>query len=195
MMRSERAYRAVIRVYPRKFRREYSDSMTQLFMDRARHEGVGRAWRVAARDTAVSAPRQYKESVMHASPQTKLVVAALATAAGIIATMFIGGSLITIALLFLLAWELAAILRGRGAGITTHRWWTFTAAGVGVFMFIIVFFAVLPWPEDWREMVPGELAWATVMFGLATSIVLVVVGLFVGVAQWAARRHANTTPA
>ncbi|MET0420577.1 MAG: hypothetical protein ABW073_02640 [Acidimicrobiia bacterium] len=190
-MRSERAYRAVIRVYPRKFRREYSDSMTQLFMDRARHEGVGRAWRVAARDTAVSAPRQYKESLMHASPQTKLVAAAIATGVGALAFLLVGGAVIALVLLLLLAWELTAILRTRGHGITSHRWWKFAGGGVGLFVALFVFFGG-PWPESWRSAVPGEVAWSVAMIGFSAAIVLIAVGVLMGVAQWAGRRSAGT---
>ncbi|MET0894703.1 MAG: hypothetical protein ABWY80_02515, partial [Acidimicrobiia bacterium] len=67
-MRSERVYRALTSVYPARFRREYADAMTQLFADRARRDGGRRAWGSALRDVTISAPREYKESLMHASP-------------------------------------------------------------------------------------------------------------------------------
>jgi hypothetical protein len=190
-MRSVRVYRALTRVYPARFRREYGDAMTQLFVDRARRDGGRRAWGSALRDVTISAPYEYTESFMHASPQTKLVAAAITTAAGALAFILVGGALIAMVLLLLLAWELAAILRTRGHGITVHRWWKFAGAGVGLFVVLFVILAG-PWPESWRSSVDGEIAWMVAMAGFSASIVLVALGLLMGVAQWAGRRSTGT---
>ena len=43
-MGGERAYRALTRVYPPRFRREYGEPMVQSFTDRVRRDGARRAW-------------------------------------------------------------------------------------------------------------------------------------------------------
>ncbi|MET0626980.1 MAG: hypothetical protein ABW033_00815 [Acidimicrobiia bacterium] len=186
-MPSVRTYRAVTRVYPPKFRREYGEPMVQLFADRVRRDGGRRAWGSALRDVSISAPYQYWESLMNASPQTKLTVAAVLTGIAAIAFLLVGGAILGLVLLLVLAWELYAILRMRGHRVSEQRWWKFAGSGVALFAVLFIIFA-MPWPEDWRSAVPGELAWTVAMFGFSASIVLVVLGLFMGVAQLASRR-------
>lgn len=186
-MRSVRAYRALTRLYPPTFRREYGEPMVQVFADRVRRDGSRRAWGSALRDITVSAPFEYWESLMNGSPQTKLTVAAVATAVAAIAFILVGGAILGLVLLLVLAWELYAILRMRGHQPSAQRWWKWAGSGVALFAVLFVVFA-LPWPEDWRSAVPAELAWVVVMIGLTTSIVLVLVGLFMAVAQVAHRR-------
>ncbi|HEX5588561.1 MAG TPA: hypothetical protein VFZ17_14725 [Acidimicrobiia bacterium] len=186
-MRGVRAYRALTCVYPPKFRREYREPMVQLFADRARRDGGRRAWSGAVRDLAVSAPYEYWESWMNGSPQTKLIAAAVVTAAAAIVFLVVGGAILGLLLLLLLAWELYSILRMRGHRVSEQRWWKWAASGVALFATLFIVFA-MPWPEDWRSAVDGEIAWMVGMLGFSLSIVLVAVGLFMGVAQWAARR-------
>ena len=187
-MQSVRAYRALTRVYPSRFRRDYGAAMTQAFADRARVDGSRAAWRVALRDLAVSAPREHREVLVRASMQTKLVVAAIATTVAIVAFAAVGGALFALALMLLLAWELTAILRARGHSSTSVRWWKLSIAGVALFALLFVVFA-MPWPEEWRSSVDGEIAWFVGMFGFSASIVLVVLGAMLGLAGWVGRRH------
>ena len=59
----ERVYRALLVVYPREFRREYGDLMTQFVRDRMRHDGRGIRglvmWRHVLADLATSALREH----------------------------------------------------------------------------------------------------------------------------------------
>jgi hypothetical protein len=190
-MRSLRTYRALTRVYPPGFRREYGNAMVQLFADRVRRDGARRAWSRALRDLSVSAPSEYWETFMNASPQTKLVAAAVVTGIAAIAFLLVGGAILALALLGVLAWELAAILRVRGHRLSTQTWWKFVGSGVGLFAILFAVFT-LPWPEDWRAAVPGDVAWGVAMFGFATSLVLVLTGLLMAVARWAASRSGGT---
>jgi hypothetical protein len=51
-----------------------------------------------------------------------------------------------------------------------------------------VFFAG-PWPDSWREAVPGEVAWGVGFFVFVISIVMFVTGLFTALLQWSERRR------
>ncbi|MCY4616453.1 MAG: hypothetical protein OXC71_08710, partial [Chloroflexi bacterium] len=59
----ERVYRALLVVYPREFRREYGDLMTQFVRDRMRHDGRGIRglvmWIHVLADLATSALREH----------------------------------------------------------------------------------------------------------------------------------------
>jgi hypothetical protein len=186
-MRGDRAFRALMRVYPPSFRREYGDAMVQHFADRARRDGKRRAWSNALRDVSTSAPYEYWETAMNRSSQSKLVGAAVVTGAAAIAFLLVGGAMLGLALLLVLAWEVYAITRVRGHRISTQRWWKFAGSGVALFAVLFVVFAI-PWPRDWRSAVPGDVAWTVAMFGFSASIVLVVTGLLMGAAQWSSRR-------
>ncbi len=55
----ERAYRGLLRVYPREYRAHNSDQMVQLFGDQLRYDGSGRTWLRATRDLATSAVSEH----------------------------------------------------------------------------------------------------------------------------------------
>jgi hypothetical protein len=183
-MRSVRAYRALTRLYPPAFRREYGEVMVQQFTDRLRRDGARRAWACAARDLTTSAPHEHWETVMGASPQTRLVVAAVVTGAAAMFFLLVGGATLALALLLVVAWQMYAILRVRGHRIAGRQWWKIAGSGAALFVVLFLFFA-LPWPEDWRAAVPGEVAWTVAMLGFSASIVLVVTGALLGAARWA----------
>jgi hypothetical protein len=191
-MHSVRLYRLLTRVYPRRFRRIYGDAMVQLFRDRVRHDGRRRAWSNALRDFSISAPYEYWESFMHATSQTKLVAAANVTAVAAFAFLLVGGAILGLGLLVLLAWELYAILQTRGIRPSGQTWWKFATSGGALFAVLFIIFA-MPWPQDWRSSVDGELAWLVGMLGFSTAIVLIVTGGFMGVAHWATRRSRHSS--
>lgn len=186
-MRGERAYRALLLLYPRRFRREYRDPMLQLYRDERRARGA-RAGLTIIRDLFVTVPVRHLEAFSTMTPQSKLVAAAIATTVGIAFLAAVGGSILAIVLLLLLAWILLALLKQRGGAPSAAFWWKLTASGAGIFVLAFVFFAG-PWPDEWREAVPGELAWWGGMFVFMTAIVLVIVGLLTGVAQLIGRRR------
>ena len=74
--RHVRAYRALLRLYPRRFRGEYRDEMTRLFADQLRDVrltegavGVLRLWARSLVDLVATAPGQHLEKeVLVASP-------------------------------------------------------------------------------------------------------------------------------
>ena len=186
MMAAERVYRALLLLYPRRFRREYREPMLQLYRDARRDSTT--SWPRLAGDVVVSAPFQHKEAFRAMSTQGKLFTASIIIGVAIVAFMAIGGALFALALMLLLAWIVARLLRERDVQLSPRFWWKLTVSGVGVFAAGFLIFAG-PWPQSWRDAVPGELGWWSGMFIFSTAIVLIVAGLLSGVVQLAARRR------
>jgi hypothetical protein len=185
-MAGERVYRALLFLYPRRFRREYREPMLQLYRD-ARH-GHRASWVRLAGDVVATAPVQYKEAIRVMSTTSKLVTAAIAVTAGIVALAFVGGAIGALLLMMLLAWILVALLKERGARSAPGFGWKLAAIGAGTFVVAFAFFAG-PWPDSWREAVPGEVAWGVGFFVFVLSIVMFVTGLFTALLQWSERRR------
>jgi hypothetical protein len=186
MMR-ERIFRALLLLHPRSFRREYGAHMLQVYRD-ARRDDVASCTRLTS-DIVATLPRHYKEAFVHLNPQGKLIAAALVVMVAIVAFAAIGGALIALALMLMLAWILTRLLQRRSAAPPEGLWWKLTAGGGGLMALVFVVFAP-PWPESWRSAVPGELAWWTGFAAVVASIVLMATGMLMGVAQRVSRRHA-----
>jgi hypothetical protein len=187
-MSGERCYRALLLLYPRSFRRDYGSQMMQLFRDQRRDRGR-RAWLTTWRDLFTTVPTRNLEAFMSMSPQRKLTAAGIATALGLLVFAMVGGAWGAIILMLLLAWILTAVLRGRGSIPSRSLWWKLVVAGVSVFALAFVVFAP-PWPQSWRDAVPGDVAWFVGFIAFVTSMVLVTTGLLTGVAQRAGQRQA-----
>jgi hypothetical protein len=188
-MRGTRVYRALLFLYPRRFRREYGALMAQLHRDQRRDQGR-RAWLTTLRDLFITVPTRNLEAFMSMSPRGMLTAAAIATSLGFLVFASVGGAWGAILLMLLLAWILTAVLRGRGAIPSRSLWWKLVVAGVSVFALAFVVFAP-PWPQSWRDAVPGDVAWSVGFIAFVTSMVLVATGLLTGLAQRAGRRHAH----
>lgn len=184
-MAGERAYRALLFLYPRRFRREYRDPMVQLYRD-ARRDRVS-SWPRLAGDVVISAPVQHKEAFRTMSTQGKLATASLVLVVAIVAFMAVGGALFALMLMLLLAYILAKLLHERDAQVSRGFWWKLTLSGVGLFVLGFVIFAG-PWPQSWRDAIPSELGWWSGMFIFSAAIVMIVSGLLSGVVQLASRR-------
>jgi hypothetical protein len=186
-MNRTRLYRGLLFLYPRRFRRAYGPQMVQLFCDQRRDRGR-RAWLTTLRDLLVSVPIRNLEAFMSMSPQGKLATAATATTIGIVVFAVVGGAFGALILMLLLVWILTSLLRQRGAVASPKTWWKLTLAGVGIFAVAFVFFGA-PWPDEWREAVPGDVAWSVGFLVFVTAIVLVAVGLLGGIVQYGSRRR------
>ena len=184
-MVGERMYRALLFLYPRRFRREYRHQMVQLYADARRDRTA--SWLRLASDVIFTVPRQHQEAFMHLDPGKKLGVGAIVLTSGIVSAAFVGGSVITLILMMLLAWTLVALLKTRETPFPSGAWWKLAASGLGLFATLFAVFAP-PWPESWRSAVPGEVAWAVGFFGFIFSIVLIAAGLLGGIAERVANR-------
>ena len=179
-MSGHAVYRALLFLYPRRFRREYGALMAQLHRDQRRDQGR-RAWLTTLRDLFITVPTRNLEAFMSMSPQGMLTAAAIATTLGLLVFAAVGGAWGAILLMLLLAWILTAVLRGRGAIPSRSLWWKLVVAGVSVFALAFVVFAP-PWPQSWRDAVPGDVAWSVGFIAFVTSMVLVATGLLTGLA-------------
>jgi hypothetical protein len=184
-MRGERCYRALLFLYPRSFRRDYASQMVQLFRDQRSDRGRS-AWLTTLRDLFTTVPTRNLEAFMSMSPQGRLITAAIATSVGILVFALVGGAYGAIILMLLLAWILTAVVRGRGAIPSRSLWWKLVVAGVSLFALAFVVLAP-PWPQSWRDAVPGDVAWSVGFLAFVTSMVLVATGLLTGLAQRAGR--------
>ncbi len=110
----------------------------------------------------------------------------------IVVFMAVGGALFALALMLVLAWTLARLLRERDAQLSSGFWWKLTLSGVGVFAAGMLFFAG-PWPQSWRDAVPGELGWWSGMFIFCTAIVMIVAGVLSGVVRVRGHGDASAT--
>ncbi|HEY3670210.1 MAG TPA: hypothetical protein VGN51_04695 [Acidimicrobiia bacterium] len=185
-MTGERAYRALLFLYPRRFRREYRDPMLQLYRDALRDHS--QSWPRLAGDVVMSVPVQHKEAFRTMSTQGKLLTASVVITIAIVAFMAVGGALFALALMLVLAWTLARLLRERDAQPSSGFWWKLSLSGVGVFAAAVLFFGG-PWLQSWRDEVPAELGWWSGMFIFCTAIVMIIAGLLSGVVQFASRRR------
>lgn len=85
MPASHPIYRTLVRLYPREFRRDYGDDLTQHFDDLVANRGVRAAWSRTALDLAVTVPRYRLETIMNEpnTATTITIVIGLIAAAGV----------------------------------------------------------------------------------------------------------------
>jgi hypothetical protein len=135
---AERAYSALVALYPRQFRDEYRADMVLVFREQCRDEPT---WRVCLRsitDLALTVPNQHLETQMHhrnPTPVTTLGYLTVSLAGVLLA--FVGGTtpltMIIGAITALCAGTLATLTWRRAAPFResnlTGQWWKFVIAG------------------------------------------------------------------
>ena len=184
----ERAYRAMVRLYPRRFRDEYGEDMVRLIREQCRDES---AWRIAARSTvdlAIAIPTQHLEARMNRAPSALVPLVYAVFALGGVALAIVGGSdptssVIGLAValgagtLGILAWRRAA--PGR-ATTPTGTWWKFLAAGPCLIGLVIVASGA------------GVNAWFLGLVTVLTAVVSTATGVVLGLAHlWNRRVRGN----
>ena len=181
-------YRVLLRLYPRAFRLEYGEDMTQLLSLQLRDERAVRVWCRTALDLALTVPALRRESLMSGrrTHPTAFVLYAAAAVASLVLTAVSGTSLgvgtaglllgVVFASLAVVAWRRARTL----GGAVSVGWRRFLAAGLaGIAACTVV-----------AELV-GELpsnTWFVWMLGLLLSMVLAAVGIILGLMQAVVRR-------
>ena len=75
-------YRALVRLYPKDFRRHYGDDLVQNFVDLLGRDGASRTWPRVALDLIITVPRYRLETVMNPRKSTAALYAAFAALAG-----------------------------------------------------------------------------------------------------------------
>ena len=175
-----RVYRALLWLYPSRFRREYGASMTQLYTDL--EHGRFKPFRRALAELAITVPYQYWEAFMSTMPSTRAVILVVATTAALLASIVIGAAIVGLLLMLLLAWQLYAILRTRGWDSSAHSWWRLLLAGIG---FEVALMAVYSLPDSWRPTLP--FAFFLTLWLISVGIVLMTVGVILAIADLARR--------
>lgn len=194
------AYRALTRLYPSSFRREYRNDLVALFDEQMGTEAPNRVWARAVRDLAVTVPTQHLEARMsHSTDRTGTTVAmALAVAtASLLAGLAISREGNVAVVLAFVALALSASLTalwswraGRG-GLelrTGPIWWHFMAGGAaGMFLLIVVPELMSGGGE------PPDGLWYLWFLLTLTSMASVGVGALLGLGRLvAAVRHARS---
>ncbi|MGI8806814.1 MAG: hypothetical protein ACR2KK_02970 [Acidimicrobiales bacterium] len=192
------AYRRVVVLYPRSFRREYGEDLVALFADQLRDERAAQVWARTIRDLVTSVPLQRMEAFMR-RPSDNLVAAAATTVS--IVSLVLAATAATPAVLFAAAavgmtsglmamwfWQAGRPLATPSEANTTATWWRFLLAG-GVGLGASAVIAVLA-----SENFAG---WYWPWFlSLVASAVLLGIGLLLALAHlvWG-RRHPRVQPA
>lgn len=167
-----RAYRASLRLYPRRFRAEYGDDMVALFEDQLRDEHTARVVGRAALDLALSAPTRHLEAHMHRTSTTALVVTFVAVAVAVAA---VGGPLGLTGALGLLVLAAIAWRRSRPVGgAADGGWWKLLLGGLALLGLLIVITSAT------GELPEG--GWFVAMTALFTSFALIGAGIVLGIA-------------
>jgi hypothetical protein len=110
-------YRALVRLYPKDFRRHYGDDLVQHFVDLLGRDGASRTWPRITLDLVITVPRYRLETVMSQRQSTAALYATLValTVAGLISILV---GIYPGAILLAVAVVLAVVERGRLATAT-----------------------------------------------------------------------------
>ncbi len=140
-------YRSLLWLYPRSFRNDFAEPMSQLFADRLRDRGP-RVWLEAAPDLVRTFPVQRMEAAMaRLSPGARVASLAVIVVAAVIVTVGLGGGPSPLLLAIALVGGIVAIVKQRRLVLpfgeraplwpaVTQAWWAPLAALLGVAMLV-----------------------------------------------------------
>jgi hypothetical protein len=142
-----RAYRALLRLYPRRFRDQYGADMVLLMREQRTEESASRLFIRSMVDLAISLPTQHLEARMRRAPNPLVPLAyAIAAVAGLLLAILGGtnpamlvlglGLAVFAGAIATLAWR-----RSRPVGNTptvTATWWKFLVAGPCLAALVII---------------------------------------------------------
>lgn len=132
-----RAYGALIKLYPRRFRDEHGADMIQLIREASDDETTARlCWLIVA-DLTLSIPTQHLETHVHRTPTHLVPLLYTATAGAGVVLALAGGTniaLLVIGALIAVTAGIASVVTWRRAApigglIETRHWWKFVVAG------------------------------------------------------------------
>lgn len=173
-----RAYRALVRLYPRELRREFGDDLVALHDDLTGDRGRTRAWRICALDLLVTLPRMHLERIM-APHRTStaitwaIVLLAVAGAAAFVTGLH-PGALLFVAAVVLGVTQRSALTRAIRTPDTTLRHRRLRTAAVLAIVFVACYGVYLvSIGDEWtiRETVLAVVGTLS-MFGAAGYLVV-----------------------
>jgi hypothetical protein len=187
----ERAYAALVALYPRRFRDEYGADLVSLFRDQCHDEATSRVLGRAVVDLILTVPHQHLEARMHRNPTPALTIFYAAASVAGLGLAAVGGSAIGVVALGLAVafafGALAATTWRRAAPAmertTTSGWWKFVLAGPALIAAVVVAGGL------------GVEAWEVGMVTAFLGIVLLAVGVVLGIVHAAGRGGRTTSPA
>lgn len=188
--RAMRAYRALVRLYPRRFRDEYGADMARLIREQCRDEPPRKVFARAVMDAAISIPTQHVEARMRRAPNRLVpLVYVTAAVAGLLvatlggsepATLVLGFGLAVIAgTVGVVAWRRTAAVRD--APPVTASWWKFLLASPCLVALVIV------------SSEAGVDAWYLGMVVVLAAVVSAVLGAVLALAHLFARHIRSGT--
>ena len=175
-------YRALLRLYPRRFRDEYGPDMALLFADQLRDEPASRVWARGLVDLAVTVPNRHLEAHMNRPPNSTVSLLFAVVALTGVGVAILGGSssgMLAVGLSVAAAAAALAVVAWRHsrplavAPPATAHWWKFLTAGAGILAGVIVI-----------TTVTGEVdnsMWWPMMITVVCALLLVATGLVLGV--------------
>lgn len=164
-----RFYRALLHLYPRRFRLEYGDDMVALLAEQLAAEPASRITRRVAVDLLVTVPTSHLEAHVPTASTTPLVITFAAAAAAL--TIF-GGAVGVVGAVLLLLVSLLIWRHDRPVVADDSRWWKLLVAGALLLGALIVV-----------TTITGELpsgGWYVAMVALFTSLGLIGSGVVLG---------------
>jgi hypothetical protein len=171
-------YRSLLWLYPRSFRSDFAEPMTQLFADRFRDRGR-RAWLEAAPDLVRTVPVQRMEAAMaRLSPGARIVSLAVIVVAAVLVSIGLGGGAAPLLVLLAAVAGIVAVVKqrrlvtpfGERAPLwpaVTQAWWAPLAALLGVVMLVFAVGTVFE-AHNWG----GRIVGSSFMFALGSCMLL-----------------------
>ena len=186
---AERAYVALVGLYPRRFRDAYGADLVSLFREQCRDEPHWRVFLRTTVDLVLTVPHQHLEAHMNRNPTPALLLAYATLGLAGLVVMLVGGSntaaLIVGAVLAMVGIGLTAATWRRAAPFQepglSRQWWKCLIAGPVLIGLVIVAAGL------------GVEAWFLGFAVVIAAIGLIALGLALGVAHAFGRRH--PTPA
>jgi hypothetical protein len=186
---AERAYTALLALYPRRFRDAHRADLVGLFRDQCRDEPRQRVYVRTILDLALTVPAQHLEAHMKRNPTPALLLTYGTVGLAGLGVMLVGGSstagLVIGAVLAVIGFGLAAATRRQGSRVRepglARQWWKFVVSGPVLIGLVIVASGL------------GVEAWFVGLAVVLAAIVCVALGLVLGVVHVVGRRH--PTPA
>jgi len=146
-----RLYRALIRLYPRRFRRDYGDDLVQHFADLVTDRGARAAWRRTSLDLTITIPRYHLERIMNDQRSTVAInIIIVLLAVGGIASFFVDFSspLLLAAAAALAVTQRSALAKALRVPDTNRRHRRLKTAAVLAPVFPVLWFTFDLWVGD-----------------------------------------------
>jgi hypothetical protein len=188
------AYGALLRLYPRDFREEYGEDMTQLLHNQLRDESAPRVWARTVLDVALTVPSLRLEAHMSRGTTAPIIYGAASVACLVLAA--VAGSTVGVSIpgfigvtvfgaLAFVAWRRSRTIGA--AGRVTGNWWKCLVGGCAAVGSSVAFANL-----SGDELPEGT--WLPFMGVLLAGVALIAAGLLLGVTR-ALQNRRGSAPA